>query len=250
LKKIYILSLIGLLFIFAVTGCNGVKPPNGTEGEGEGEGEPEPVKATVLVEAFIAMGCSACQRVEPILEQMAVQYGKDRMILVEIAPWGDYHTVETEQRYSKWYGLTGGVPQMAFNGLSGHLIGAADYQTIKNKIDAQLAATPTIKLEATKTTSSTGTIIQGKIRNVSNSSFSGLVVNGMVFRNRGMTGFRYSVTDIFDDEKISISTISPDEEKDFAIEIPGLNWTAKDDGVIFVQETSGKKIVYQSLFID
>jgi thiol-disulfide isomerase/thioredoxin len=249
LKKIYILFLIGLLVIFAITGCNGVIPPNGTEGEGEGEGEPEPVKATVLVEAYIATGCSACQKVEPFLEQLVLQYGKDKMILVEIAPWGDYHTKETEQRYN-WYGLSGGVPQITFNGLSGHLIGAASYQTIKSKIDSQLAATPTIKLEATKTTSSTGTIIQGKIKNVSNSSFTGLVINGMVFRNRGMTGFRYSVTDIFDDEKVSISTLSPGEEKDFILNIPGLNWTAKDDGVVFVQGTTGKKVIHQSLFLD
>ena len=249
MKKIYILFLIGLLVIFAITGCNGVKPPNGTEGEGEGEGEPEPVKATVLVEAYIATGCSACQKVEPFLEQLALQYGKDRMILVEIAPWGEYHTKETEQRYN-WYGLSGGVPQITFNGLNGHLIGAADYQTIKSKIDSQLAVTPSIRVEAKRTSRDTGTVIQGKIKNISSSSFSGLVVNGMVFRNRGMTGFRYSVTDIFDDEKVSIGKLTPGEEKDFTIEIPGLNWTAKDDCVIFVQETAGKKVVHQSLFID
>ncbi len=72
----------------------------------------------------------------------------------------------------------------------------------------------------------------------------------MVFRNRGMTGFRYSVTDIFDDEKVSISKLSPGEEKNFTIDIPGLNWTAKDDGVVFVQGSAGKKVIYQSLFLN
>ena len=249
MKKIYVLFLIGLLFIFAITGCNGVIPPNGTEGEGEGEGEPEPVSATVLVEAYIATGCPACQKIEPFLEQLVLQYGNDKMILVEIAPWGEYYTKETEQRY-KWYGLSGGVPQITFNGLSGHLIGAASYQTIKSKIDSQLAAAPAIKLEATRSTSSTGTVIQGKVKNISSNPLSSLVVNGMVFRNRGMTGFRYSVTDIFDDEKVSISKLSPGEEKNFTIDIPGLNWTAKDDGVVFVQGSAGKKVIYQSLFLN
>ena len=72
----------------------------------------------------------------------------------------------------------------------------------------------------------------------------------MVFIDRGRTGFHYSVTDIFDDEKVFISKLSPGEEKDFTINIPGLNWTAKDDGVVFVQGAAGKKVVHQSLFLD
>lgn len=231
-----------------MTGCDGggIIPDNGNN---NGADEQEDVNATVLVEAFIAVGCSACQKVEPILEQLALEYGKNRMILVEIAPWGDYYTKETEQRY-KWYGLSGGVPQITFNGLGGHILGASTYQAIKSLIDTQLAKTPTIKLEASRSVNNSGTVIQGKVKNISSNTFSNLVVNGMLFINRGRTGFRYSVTDIFDDEKVFINRLAPGEEKDFTINIPGLNWTAKDNGVVFVQEISGKKIIHQSLFLN
>ena len=248
MKKIVILLTISLLIVFAMTGCDGggIIPDNGNSNGGD---EPEDVNATVLVEAFIAMGCSACQKVEPILEQLALEYGKNRMVLVEITPWGEYYTKETEQRY-KWYGLSGGVPQITFNGLGGHISGASTYQAIKSLIDTQLAKTPTIKLEASRSVNSNGTIIQGKVKNISDTLLTNLVVNGMVFIDRGRTGFHYSVTDIFDDEKVFISKLSPGEEKDFTINISGMNWTAKNDGVVFVQGTTGKKIIHQSLFLN
>ena len=78
-----------------------------------------------------------------------------------------------------------------------------------------------------------------------------LMINGMTFIDRGRTGFHYSVTDIFDDEKVSINRLAPGEEKEFTLTISGLKWTTKHDGVIFVQETTGgKKTIHQSLFLD
>lgn len=249
MKNILILLLIITLAAFAFTGCT---PPNGTEGEGEGEGETE--QRTVLVEAFIAVECSECAKIEPFLEQLAREYNRKEMVLVEIAPWGkEYHTAETYGRFHNWYRLHSVVPQVLFNGLNSHIIGSTGVTlaTLKSKIEEQLAITPALKLEASRSTNSSGTVITGKVTNISKNTLTDLVVNGMVFIDRGTTGFRYSVTHIFENQKVAINSLAQDQEKEFAITIDGLSWSAKDDGVIFVQSLADpNKTIHQSLFID
>lgn len=245
MKKIIVLLVIGFLAIFTMTGCDGIIP-----GEGEGEGEPD--KVVVLVEAYIASGCIHCQQVEPILEQLAGEYNRDEMILVEVIPWGDFYDIpEAYQRY-QWYGLTGGVPQITFNGLNGNIFGESTYSTIKNRIESQLSAEPTIELQAFRTTDSTGTVISGKVKNISTTDLTNLVVNGMTFKDMGTMGFHYAVTDIFEKEKVSITLLAPGQEVNYTITIEGLNWDGLNlDGVIFVQSVNHpKKVIRQSVFID
>ena len=243
MKKIIVLLVIGFLAIFIMTGCDFTIP-------GEGEGEPD--KVVVLVEAYVASGCIHCQQMEPILEQLAGEYNRDEMILVEVIPWGDYYDIpEAYQRY-QWYGLTGGVPQITFNGLNGNIFGESTYSTVKNRIESQLSAEPTIELEAFRTTDSTGTVISGKVKNISSTDLTNLVVNGMTFKDMGTMGFHYVVTDIFEKEKVSIPLLAPGQEVNFTITIEGLNWDGLNlDGVIFVQSVNHpKKVIRQSVFID
>ena len=251
MKKIILLILIGLLTVFVLTGCNAIVPG---EGEGEGEGEPEPVKTTVLMEAFIAVGCSQCAKIEPIIENLAMEYSRDEMILVELVPWGsNYDLRESYQRMTNLYKLETKIPQLTFNGLNGNLLGAtgATYSTIKSRIEAQLALTPAIKLTATKTNQNYTTMITGTVKNISSNTLSNLVVNGMIIKDMGQTGFHYVVTDIFEDEKVIISSIAPGEEKSFTITVTDSKWTTSSDGVIFVQSTSDpKKTIKQSIFLD
>ena len=251
MKKIILLILIGLLTVFVLTGCNAIVPG---EGEGEGEGEPEPVKTTVLMEAFIAVACSQCAKIEPIIENLAMEYSRDEMILVELVPWGsNYDLRESYQRMTNLYKLETKIPQLTFNGLNGNLLGAtgATYSTIKSRIEAQLALTPAIKLTATKTNQNYTTMITGTVKNISSNTLSNLVVNGMIIKDMGQTGFHYVVTDIFEDEKVIISSIAPGEEKSFTITVTDSKWTSSSDGVIFVQSTSDpKKTIKQSIFLD
>jgi len=245
LKKIIVLLVIGFLVIFIMTGCDSIIP-------GEGEGEPEPDKVVVLVEAYVASGCIHCQQMEPILEQLAGEYNRDEMILVEAIPWGDYYDIpEAYQRY-QWYGLTGGVPQITFNGLNGNIFGESTYSVIKNRIESQLSAEPTIELQAFRTTDSAGTVISGKVKNISGTDLTNLVVNGMTIKDMGTMGFHYAVTDIFEKEKASILLLAPGQEVNFTITIEGLNWDGLNlDGVIFVQSVNHpKKVIRQSVFID
>ena len=244
-----ILLMIGLISFLFVS-CAPTVPTEG-EDEGEGEGETEIVSRVVLVELFTSH-CPNCLIVEPILEEIAEEYERTEMILVEVIPWGDYYDIpEAYQRY-QWYGLTGGVPQITFNGLNGNIFGESTYSTIKNRIESQLSAEPTIELQAFRTTDSTGTVISGKVKNISSTDLTNLVVNGMTFKDMGTMGFHYAVTDIFEKEKASIPLLAPGQEVNFTITIEGLNWDGLNlDGVIFVQSVNHpKKVIRQSVFID
>ncbi len=246
-KKLLIILLIVTLASFVFCGCN-LLPSNENEGEGEGEGEEE-VKQVVLVEAFVAEGCANCAKIEPYLEQLANEYGREEMILVQIIPWYSYTTPNGKERYD-WYSLSGGTPQILFNGLVySPLTGTASYSTIKSRVDAQLNVTSKISIQATRTTVGETSAISGTIKNISDTALSNLVINGMAFKKRG--DFPYAVTNIFEEEKIEVSSLAAGESKDFTITLENINWDGqKLDGVIFVQETTGKKIVRQSLFID
>ena len=250
MKKIFVLLITIFLTVFIIFGC---APPNGNEGEGEGEGEIE--KQVVLVELFIQEGCPNCAIIEPYLENMAVNdYSRDEMILVELAPYGIYSNPEVLDRY-KWYlpeKSDRSTPNTLFNGMTDRIYGSAGYSNFKTRIDAQLNYTPTIHLEATRKTTAEGTVITGKVKNISNIELTGLAVNGMVFKDRKKSGFRYSVIDIFEDEKYYISSLVPGEVIDFTINIEGLNWDGQGlHGVVFVQSIHHtKKIIRQSLYIN
>lgn len=243
MKKLLVLLLVLSLAIFAFTGCDSVVPSEG-EGEGEGEGEEE-VKQVVLVETFVADGCPKCALLKPILEELADEYDRDEMILVELIPWGTYSLPLAYERYS-WYSLSG-VPQTLFNGTS-KVVGNAAYATLKSRIQAQLNLSPKVSIQASRSINGQTSIITGSIKNISGNDLSNLVINGMTLKSRG--DFGYSVTKIFENEKVSISSLAAGETKSFTITLTDINWDGMAyDGVIFVQSSSAKSI-YQALYID
>ena len=244
MKKLLVLLLVMLLAIFAFTGCDGIVPG---EGEGEGEGEPETVKQVVLVEAFVAADCGNCSVVNPHLDQLAEEYGRDEMILVELIPWGLYAIPEAKQRRA-WYSVDKELINILFNG--GRLLWAnPNYTTIKSRIDVQLALTPKVSIQASRTEDGLTSIISGTIKNISDTTLSDLVINGMAFGKRGK--FDYAVRRIFEDEKVPLVSLAAGESKTFTITLEDINWDGFNlDGVIFVQSTSGDKTIRQSLFIE
>ena len=241
MKKLLVLLLVVLLAIFAFTGCDGIVPG---EGEGEGEGEPETVKQVVLVEAFVAADCGNCSVVNPHLDQLAEEYGRDEMILVELIPWGLYAIPEAKQRRA-WYSVDKELINILFNG--GKLLwGNPNYTTIKSRIDVQLALTPKVSIQASRTEDGLTSIISGTIKNISDTTLSDLVINGMAFGKRGK--FDYAVVDIFEDEELV--SLAAGESKAFTLTLEDINWDGFNlDGVIFVQ-SSGDKTIRQSLFIE
>jgi thiol-disulfide isomerase/thioredoxin len=249
MKKLIVLVLLVSLSIFTITACDGTSIPTEGEGEGEGEGEEE-VKQVVLVETYVADGCPSCAVVKPHLEKLAGEYSRDEMILVEVVPWGLYSIPESKPRYD-WYSVFSGVPQVLFNGLASRLSGAQSYDAIKSRITGQLNATPTISIQATRTTTNGITVISGSIKNISENTLTNLAINGMAFRNRG-SGFRYAVVDIFEEEKVTVSSLEAGATHSFSFSLEELDWDGfKLDGVIFVQSVNHpQKVIRQSVFID
>lgn len=116
MKKITMLLLIIILSIFM--GCNDLSP-GFTPSEGEGEGEAEATgERVVLVELFNTEGCAASKVANPIAEQLAEEYGTDKVILVEEAGWGVYSTTETTERFSWYVPGEKHTPFIAINGLN------------------------------------------------------------------------------------------------------------------------------------
>jgi len=246
-KLLLFLTVIGLI-IYLFVGCTPTAP---TEGEGEGE---EEVARVVMVELFSQSGCASCEVVEPILEQLADEYERSEVVLVEERAYGIYSLDEIRDRYN-WYLPTSydrSTPNILFNGLNQRIHGDATYYTIKSKINLELGKDAKISISATRSGVSTTTTISGTIKNISSSTLDNLVINGMTYKDRGETGLRYSVTDIFAEQEVEISTLAPGDTHSFSFILEGFDWDGNYiDGVIFVQDTdSSKKEILQALYID
>ncbi|HOF03874.1 MAG TPA: Ig domain-containing protein, partial [Atribacterota bacterium] len=123
MKKIFLLSVIIILILFA--SCAPGTPPAPTPTPSEGEGEEEPTgERVVLVELYNAEGCKASKAVNPIIEQVASEYGTNKVILVELAGWGTNSIPEGRERFSWYVTGTKHTPFIAFNGLSDTISGS------------------------------------------------------------------------------------------------------------------------------
>lgn len=250
MKKLLLTLLVIGLIAWLFVGCN-VAPP--TEGEGEGEGEEE-VTRVVMVELFSQAGCASCAVVEPILEQLAAEYERSEVILVEERAYGIYSLDEIRDRY-EWYlpsSSDRGTPNILFNGLNQKIHGDSTYVAIKSKINLELGKDAKMSISATRSSDSTTTTISGTIKNIGSSTLDNLVINGMVFKDRGQTGLKYSVTDILEEQKETVATLEPGSTHNFSFTLENTNWVVNGlHGVIFVQDTdSSKKEILQAFYVD
>lgn len=255
MKKIFLIFL-SLCFMIILSG--GCLPNVPGEGEGEGEGEPESAPRVVMVELFMAIGCGGCAIVEPRLEQLIEEYTLDQMILVEEIAWGDYSISETQDRY-KWYVPNKddrGVPHIFFDGINEPSIQGSSQATVSNlrdKIDAELAKGSKILIDIeSRESTSTTTIIDGYIQNVSDTVLSNLVINGMLFKALPGENLKYLVVDILEEQKIELSSLVPEEIVEFTFTVEGFNWEGEGiHGTIFVQAPYGvTKEILQSGYVD
>jgi len=207
------------------------------------------------VEIFSQFGCAYCEIVEPLLEQLAGEYTRDEMVLVEERVHGLYSSDEIRDRH-KWYFPSvsdRGTPNVLFNGFNiEHIHGSSTYYTIKSKIEIELGKDAKISIDTTRTSDSTTTTISGTITNISSSSLGNLVINGMTYKDLGDTGLNYAVTDILEEQKETIATLEPEESYNFSFTIEDINWDGNNfHGVIFVQDTnSSTKEILQASYID
>jgi len=247
-KFLLILLIVGLIACLLV-GCNVTTPSEG-EGEGEGEGEEETVSRVVMVELFTSH-CPNCKIVEPIIEEVAEEYERTEMILVEVGTWGDAITIGGNDRY-KWYlpdSVQRTTPNTLFNGSNQRIWKVAPKSSFKSKIDLQLAQEAEISIQVSKTENSGSTTLSGSIKNISTSALNNLVINGMIFKDNSIIGEKYMVSKIIKDTTEAGITLAPEAEQSFQFVLEGLSWAYNVNGVIFVQNSSTKKIL-QAIYVE
>ncbi len=249
-KFLLILLTVGLIACLLV-GCNVTIP---IEGEGEGEGEEETISRVVLVELF-TVGCPNCKIVEPILEQLAEEdYKRVEMILVEEIPYTAVQpvTIGANDRY-KWYLPDINqreTPNTLFNGSNQRIWKVASKDSFKSMIDKELAKEAKISINVSRTGDLESTTLSGSIKNISSSTLNNLLINGMAFNNRGVSGQKYLVSNIFKGVEETGISLEPGAEQSFTFIIEELSWEANNvHGVIFVQDKATKEI-YQAQFVE
>jgi len=205
----------------------------------------------VMVELYVHVGCAPCGVVEPILEQLAQDYGPTKMILLEEHVWDIYEIPKVEARYN-WYIPSGqGTPDALFDGLNQRKQGIYSYDEYKNIVDDELAKGANIGISAVKETGSSTITLSGTIKNISSSFLENLIIQGMAFEGRGEKGLHSLVLDIFEGQ--TVSSIAPDEIISFSFTSDELSWLNGSDvhGVIFVQAPeSPTKEILQAAYVE
>jgi hypothetical protein len=248
---------------------------------------PKNVPRVVLVELFVQEGCLSCPTAEFCLEDLAWKYGTKKLILVEEHLWGDgYDTLETNARYD-WYvdvdSDKRGTPDVFINGLTRRLQGMAcncvegNYTCYKEAIDKELTQPPLVELSAVKTPHPNplpqgegektkespqgekgeekvlNIIIEGTIKNISDTFLKDLAVCGMVSKERDESDLYCYVQDIFPFQDIPL--LLPDDTFNFKF-TSEISLDQEDDRekeklhfIIFVQNLETKKVL-QAFYIE
>jgi len=237
---------------------------------------PKIVPRTVLVELFAQEACPSCPTAEFCLEDLAWEYGTSKFILVQEHLWGDgYDTAETNARYD-WYVGDGkrGTPDVFIDGLTKRFQGLScdcvegNYECYKDAIDEELTRPSLLELSAVKTPHPNplpqgereeekvaNIIIEGTVKNTSNTPLKDLAVCGMVGKERDESGLYFYIQDIFPFQ--NMPPLLPGATFNFKF-VPEISLTPEseiDDEkeilhlVIFVQNTITKEIL-QALYIE
>lgn len=270
-EKIFIFILL-IIFLLTLSGNNILTP----QIFAQNNHSPKNVPRTVLVELFVQEGCLTCPTAEFCLEDLAWEYGTSKFILVQEHLWGDgYDTPETNARYN-WYVGDGkkGTPDVFINGLIKRFQGLScdciegNYECYKDAIDEELARPSLLELYAVKTSRPNSLlqgekevenvlniIIEGTVKNVSDTPLKDLAVCGMLGKEGDESGLYNYIQDIFpfqnmppllpgatfNFEYIPEISLSQESEIDEEKEVLHL--------VIFVQNTETKEIL-QALYVE
>ncbi len=272
-KKFIFILIFLIIFLLILSGNNVLAP----QVFAQNTDSPKNLPRTVLVELFVQEGCPSCPTAEFCLEDLAWEYGTSKFILVQEHLWGDgYDTPETNARYD-WYVGDGkkGTPDVFINGLTKRLQGLScdcvegNYECYQDAIDEELTRPSLLELSAVniphpnplpqgereEEVEVANIIIEGMVKNTSDTPLKDFAVCGMMGKERDESGLYFYIQDIFPFQNMPtllpgvtfnfkfISEISliPESETNKEREILHL--------VIFVQNTETKEIL-QALYIE
>jgi len=270
--KIFIFIFL-IIFLLTLSGNNALIPRTFAQNTDSSKTVPR----TVLAELFVQGSCTSCPTAEFCLEDLAWEYGTSKFILVQEHLWGDgYDTPETNARY-EWYVGDGrrGTPDVFINGLTKRLQGLScdcvegNYECYENTINEELTRLSLLELsavktphpnpipqgESEKTKESTNIIIEGAVKNISDTPLEDLAVCGMVGKERDEPGLYFYIQDIFPFQNMSALLPGATFYFRFIPEISLIPESEIDDEkevlhlVIFVQNLETKEVL-QALYIE
>jgi len=221
------------------------------------------VPRTVLVELFVQEGCRTCPTAEFCLEDLAWEYGTSKFILVQEHLWGDgYDTPETNARYDWYVGDSKkGTPDVFIDGLTKRLQGLScdcvegNYECYKDVIDEELTRSSLLELSASQNIVEPDGIIEGTVKNISDTPLKDLAVCVMVGKESDDPGLYFYIQDIFPFQNMPL--LLPGATFNFKF-IPEISFSMESeiDGeedvshlVIFVQNLETKEVL-QALYIE
>jgi hypothetical protein len=271
--------IVSIIFLLTLSGNNFLTPRVFAQNT---DSVPKTVPRTVLVELFVREGCLTCPTAEFCLEDLAWEYGTTKVILVEEHLWGDgYDTVETNARYN-WYVGDGkrGTPDVFINGLTKRIQGLScdcvegNYECYKDAIDEELTRLSLLEISASKTPHPNpqpqgerekgedkeeelveekllNIIIEGTVKNISDTPLKDLAVCGMVGKEGDEPGLYNYIQDIFPFQNMPPLLPGATFSFKFVPEISFIQETENDEEhlVIFAQNTITKEIL-QSLYVE
>jgi len=256
------ISIILIIFLLILAG-NGIFIIGTLGVFAQDKNSTKTVPRTVLVELFVQESCLTCPTAEFCLEDLAYEYGISKFILVQEHLWGDgYDTSETNARYD-WYVGDGkkGTPDVFINGLTKRLQGLAcecvegNYECYKDTIDEELTRPSLLEISASKTIINSQYIIEGTVKNISDTPLKDLAVCGMVGKEGEESGLYNYIQDIFPFQ--NMPTLLPGATFSFKY-IPEISLSPESETegegeplhlVVFVQNTITKEIL-QSIYIE
>ena len=74
----------------------------------------------------------------------------------------------------------------------------------------------------------------------------------MIFKEKQALSLKYFATDIFEEQKVEINSLTPGDSYEFSFTLQGTNWDSeKLHGVVFVQElNSSTKEILQAVYVE
>ena len=257
-EKIFMFIFL-MIFLLTLSGNNALTPRIFAQNNDSSRNVPR----TVLVELFVQEGCRTCPTAEFCLEDLAWEYGTSKFILVQEHLWGDgYDTPETNARYDWYVGDSKkGTPDVFIDGLTKRLQGLScdcvegNYECYKDVIDEELTRSSLLELSIYQNIVEPDGIIEGTVKNTSDTPLKDLVVCGMVGKERDEPGLYFYIQDIFPFQNMPL--LLPGATFNFKF-IPEISLTPKSEIdnekeilhlVIFVQNTETKEVL-QALYIE
>ena len=237
------------------------------------EPDPDPIitNRVVMVELFVAPGCTNCPKAKANITQLLEEYGLDKIVVLEEYAWNyplslssGWATPETISRYSMYTSDTA-TPDAYFNGLNQTVHhDDSSYYNYKSAIDTELAKSAQVAISASASKNSSNKLINisGNIQNIGINTFNNIVIGAMIYEDfvplivpdKTTSTANHVVRDIL--TPIQVDSLSSGGTYDFSFTANSedLKWVENFNNlhiVVYVQApNSFKKEILQAMYIE